>query len=637
MPQLVILGAAYGPADVTSKVRSLVCDHGLTVTADNETFGDTWPGNRKSLVIVYQYDQLEPRVLAVREREGAIILPDMPPAGPSWLPYPDGKLTILGAAYGPADVTAELRRMVTNETLTIRGDSDLLPDTWVGVAKTLVVVYQYHGVPRLWTAKQNEGLSIADGAVPDESAPISRAIVDRLGGENGPLARKTYDFTTGNAVTLFQTPETWGSNLSPSGPTKASEAFASALGEAVAQANHWVDITTLWPLPSGKFFEALHDAIVTLARRKAAVTVRILAGKPPAGFPGLVDAAVDPVPEATQWLGALSAGLPADCAINIYLAVQTGLLTWNHAKILAVDGQTAFVGGHNMWHDDYMSLFPVHDISARARGRAALSTHLFADQLWGNVEQLVAHAAPKQRTWTWCWSGGEILRPVMYPGIIWRDIAAPNTAGNSRILTLGNLADGMCDSSTPGYNASSTALAVAISHAEHSVKLSQQNLYFLTHGNEAVISALAQRILTRRVQVDVVMTDDAALRYSTHAGIELTYSRLFEAIQQLDPDFQLSTLKEVLHIAPLRVANKEDADSGQWVYWDADKQEKRTKPFANHAKLCIVDDKAFYVGSHNLYPCDLQEIGFFIEDEAQTQVLLTEYWHKLWSYSQQWL
>jgi len=54
---LHILGAAYGRADVTSKVRSLVNrpNASLSTQFSNAAFGDSWPGTVKSATVVYEY------------------------------------------------------------------------------------------------------------------------------------------------------------------------------------------------------------------------------------------------------------------------------------------------------------------------------------------------------------------------------------------------------------------------------------------------------------------------------------------------------------------------------------------------------------------------------------------------------
>merc|ERR1711957_387301 len=55
-----------------------------------------------------------------------------------------------------------------------------------------------------------------------------------------------------------------------------------------------------------------------------------------------------------------------------------------------------------------------------------------------------------------------------------------------------------------------------------------------------------------------------------------------------------------------------------------------------HSKHFIVDDTCFYIGSQNLYDCDLAEWGVIIDNKRKTHDILDEYWNPLWesSYSE---
>jgi phosphatidylserine/phosphatidylglycerophosphate/cardiolipin synthase-like enzyme len=59
---------------------------------------------------------------------------------------------------------------------------------------------------------------------------------------------------------------------------------------------------------------------------------------------------------------------------------------------------------------------------------------------------------------------------------------------------------------------------------------------------------------------------------------------------------------------------------------------------SNHSKVYIIDEDCFYVGSDNMYPSahreGLQEFGYLIEDEKETQKFKAEYWDQLWGYSE---
>jgi len=52
-----------------------------------------------------------------------------------------------------------------------------------------------------------------------------------------------------------------------------------------------------------------------------------------------------------------------------------------------------------------------------------------------------------------------------------------------------------------------------------------------------------------------------------------------------------------------------------------------------HAKHFIVDDVCTYIGSQNLYVCDLSEWGVVIDDADTTARLKESYWDPMWEQS----
>jgi hypothetical protein len=75
-----------------------------------------------------------------------------------------------------------------------------------------------------------------------------------------------------------------------------------------------------------------------------------------------------------------------------------------------------------------------------------------------------------------------------------------------------------------------------------------------------------------------------------------------------------------VHLAPLRFGPDSTWPGG--------------KTFANHSKFWMVDDRAFYIGSDNFYPVDLQEFGYIIDDHRAAADLLDAYWNPVWQWSQ---
>ena len=78
-----------------------------------------------------------------------------------------------------------------------------------------------------------------------------------------------------------------------------------------------------------------------------------------------------------------------------------------------------------------------------------------------------------------------------------------------------------------------------------------------------------------------------------------------------------------MRLAPLRLSPTGD----RWLHDDVELK------IINHAKFWMVDERAFHVGSDNLYPHNLQEFGFVIESAAVAREALTAYWEPLWMYS----
>lgn len=57
------------------------------------------------------------------------------------------------------------------------------------------------------------------------------------------------------------------------------------------------------------------------------------------------------------------------------------------------------------------------------------------------------------------------------------------------------------------------------------------------------------------------------------------------------------------------------------------------KTIGMHAKHFIVDDVCTYIGSQNLYICDLAEWGVVVDDETSTKKIMDEYWKPMWEVS----
>ncbi|HET6501429.1 MAG TPA: hypothetical protein VFG87_11770 [Amycolatopsis sp.] len=149
-PRLTILGATYGPVDKTAVVRGLVSrtTESLAIKVDNQTFGDTWKGVDKTLVVVAAYP-------------GEIPFVDIVTEGKSYLLKYRPQLRILSATWGLADVTGIAQRALRGRSLSLKASNEVLGEGWPGADKTLAVVYRYGSEqPQIAIATEGKTLSI---------------------------------------------------------------------------------------------------------------------------------------------------------------------------------------------------------------------------------------------------------------------------------------------------------------------------------------------------------------------------------------------------------------------------------------------------------------------------------------------
>ncbi len=139
-----ILGAAYGPADVTEKVRSLYQGGVKVIKADNAVFGDTWRGTDKSLHISYRICE-DPKTVTVKEG-GEIAIPE--------------SSEIYGAAYGSADVTDKVRAKYAAGERSFKGTNKVWGETWKGMTKTFSISYRHCLADRTVVVREHNSISL---------------------------------------------------------------------------------------------------------------------------------------------------------------------------------------------------------------------------------------------------------------------------------------------------------------------------------------------------------------------------------------------------------------------------------------------------------------------------------------------
>lgn len=146
--KLNIRVAVYGLKIVTQNIVALIRDGNpqtLNFIVNNKEIGeDGWPGQRKSITILYNYDD-GPLLIAAAKESEVLTIGNEEFEKSGFLSQQtlndELKLSVLGATYGPADITSTLKTLITPlGTISFKADNTTFGDSWYGVAKTLIVI-----------------------------------------------------------------------------------------------------------------------------------------------------------------------------------------------------------------------------------------------------------------------------------------------------------------------------------------------------------------------------------------------------------------------------------------------------------------------------------------------------------------
>jgi phosphatidylserine/phosphatidylglycerophosphate/cardiolipin synthase-like enzyme len=475
---------------------------------------------------------------------------------------------------------------------------------------------------------------------------------------------------------LLQTPDCWGLSACPANPPSFTR-YLNSLRSDLAAAKTQVDITTLYPFPSGGFGQAIVDGLKAALQAGQNPSVRIMAGCYPAC---ITQGLLGPSGYVKDLERAI--GTPHGLKPKIYAAsyrfytesLRDDAFSWNHSKIVAVDGRTAIIGGHNMFPSDYLQTTnPVHDVTMRVVGPIAGAGHRFANLIW--------HEACIVHKW---WSGFRYLSyahssgaPSKCPGNLTPRV--PHGAGTTDILGIGRVgflyrmpdkiagairatladvgrrsrppsaaaaASGPVDpapcaflpttdytNSSPRYdeyNPGETGLRELIASAKFDVFLSQQDLVgpcpLAPRFDRRLLDVIVDR-LRAGVRVRIVTSTPKAklsllVPYSNASSLTDTTSAIYNrAWAKLgDPNAARRLLEENLRVGSLRFTSNVPTWPGGGSY----------NLIANHAKVIEVDRRAFYVGSENLYPAWLAEYGLLLDDPTVAGQFNKMYADPLW-------
>ncbi|MFD7627354.1 phospholipase D-like domain-containing protein [Streptomyces sp. NPDC059851] len=457
--------------------------------------------------------------------------------------------------------------------------------------------------------------------------------------------------TAGGADWLLQTPGCWGDNTCATRP--GTQRLLAKMTENISQATKTVDISTLAPFPNGAFQDAIVAGLKSSAGRGNKLKVRILVGAAPVYHLNVVP---------SKYRDELVAKLGPDAArVDLNVASTTTSKTafsWNHSKILLVDGQSVITGGINNWKDDYTeTTHPVADVDLALRGPAAASAGRYLDELWSWTCQNRSNFAS---VW-FASSNGAACMPALA-----KDHPAPAPApaqdqgDGVPAIAVGGLGVGIkrndptstfrpalpsapdtkcvvglhdntnADRDYDTVNPEESALRTLISSANAHIEISQQDMNAtcppLPRYDIRVYDALAAK-MAAGVKVRIVVSDPEN-RGAVGSGGYSQIKSLSEISDTLRDRLALLTGDQgkarAAMCSNLQLATFRSAHSPKWA---------DGRPYAQHHKLVSVDGSAFYIGSKNLYPAWLQDFGYIVESPAAAGQLNEELLAPQWQYS----
>ena len=385
--------------------------------------------------------------------------------------------------------------------------------------------------------------------------------------------------------------------------------------DTITSAETLADVATL-DLPQGRFLGALQNAMMYLAHTGDKVHVRFLIGEG-----GLCHSDMGPFVQA---LVKDAKTIPHSQLVVTAGCANYGPKWWNHAKITAADGHTAIVGGHNMWGKDYLREAPVHDISMIVDGPAAGTAQKYASNSWIIVCGIHAPMGSRHISSFDTATGQQSTACPDFP-----DVPSEPGSGQTDVLVV---------STSPNFaepnSYGDVARLAAFSAAQSTIRMSQQDLAWETNSlsfrywPEDVLTALAKAML-RGVSVEIVLSN-----YGATSGAGTEY-------------WNLTTLAQAAEKMRSVVAAQPGAPSGHDlaelmcthfvlspIRFSSDNAWSGGQKIASHTKFWMVDDSMFYIGSNNIYPAHLHELGFIVDDQEAADWVYREFWQHIAHFSE---
>lgn len=410
--------------------------------------------------------------------------------------------------------------------------------------------------------------------------------------------------------------------------------FAENMSSLIGKTTKWCDVMSL-AAPDGFFREQFKIALATVAKnavgKEDPVVIRLM-------FGNIIGLPIN----CERVMNKLTADLPDDANVQLWVGAWRYAASWNHTKLIAVDGKYLHTGGHNLWSDIYLKKDPVHDLSIQMEGDAALDAHVYANEQWqfiekkqgtlfGQMMENVPDFLPlvaKSRVIISEYPKGKAkeFAPYFDRSMV-EEYETPS--GAVPVITVGRQGAIVKDD-----RPADDAFVAMIDSGKHIIHMSLQDLGPVslpgkiplpgTGWPKTYFDAMARAIWQRGVDIEIILSNPGTRRgYTNGWSADDVGAEIIKRIQKQFPEATDNELRQKvednLRICYIRHKNGNTYANGEEV--------------SNHAKFFIVDDVCSYTGSQNLYIADLAEWGVVIDDEDVTAKMMEDYWTPLWEAS----
>jgi len=489
---------------------------------------------------------------------------------------------------------------------------------------------------------------------------VGTAAYDVLRKHHNHHHHELWNVTKGRVIRLDCTPRDAFTRNDRTDPLEGHDDwFPQKVEELIAQTEEWCDIMTLSP-PDGIFLDAFKNGIKKICEKEVTMNqkriIRIM-------FGNVVGQPVN----CTHVIAEMTKDLPENAGerITLWIGSWRKGVSWNHAKIIAVDGKHLWTGGHNFWDRHYLKSNPTNDLAIYMDGNVARDGHRFANAQWGYIVK-------KQSTGWGHFVDRHISDAVDVPRAARVTISAfpESTAAefppfySVKRYEATKLLRGRGPSGRSGFDnalvpvitmgrygrilknarPSDDAFVAMFNSAQMIIRCALQDIGPICVPKTKMtvpgmvwplqyMNAMARAMWTRGVDVEIVLSNPGSIpdnlsmteaQYGNGWSCVDVAAEIIKCIKAQFPDAPddklRMTVQDNLRVCFIR------CQRGGCNYSDG-------VSLGLHSKHFIIDDVCCYIGSQNLYTCDLAEWGVVIDSPEAVADIKQKYWDQMWKVS----